>query len=169
MALIVETGLGVFNADSYVGVDEADAYHLARGNELWGTIDPTRKENLLRQASDYITYIFGRAFIGGKAFNNQSLAFPRTQLAYYGNVTLISLGVPVAIREATSELALIAQTTPLMPTIQRGKRMVKVGSIQVEYDAQSFTGKRFVAATARLAEFMRPPSGGVTMAKLIRT
>lgn len=42
--LIVEDGTGIANADSYVSVAEADAYHVAFGNDLWAAIDPTKKK-----------------------------------------------------------------------------------------------------------------------------
>lgn len=166
--LIPEDGTGLSNADSYISVDEADLYHSNRGNDAWAAIDAARKEQLLRQATDYITYIFGPSFIGVKAVLGQSLAWPRISTTDY---TLFSLGVPQAVREATAELALIAQTTPLLPNqISMRKRSVKVGPISVDYDANSFTGPRFVSATVRLADLLTgPAASSVQTAKLVRT
>jgi hypothetical protein len=164
--LTVENGTGLANADSYVSVEEADAYHASRGNVLWADILPAQKEVLLRRATDYITYIFGRSFIGVRAVSGQSLAWPRISI---NDINLYSLGVPREIREATAELALVANTAPLMPnqTTVR-KKMVKVGPIQVEYDAGAWTGNRFVSATARLSAFIEGQSSGMT-ARLVRT
>jgi len=164
--LIVEDGTGLANSESYESVANADAFHLKRGNTVWGTLSETRKEQLLRQATDYITYVFGPSFIGIRAVLGQALAWPR-QLSDGGY--LFSLGVPREIKQATVELALIAHTTALSPN-QTGaaKKKVKVGPIEVEYDTSSFNGPRFVSATSLLASFMDTRSGGMT-ARLVRT
>lgn len=166
--LTVEDGTGLSNADSYVSVADADAYHEARGNTVWATLALERKEQLLRIASDYITYIFGPSFIGVRYKATQSLAWPRYSSTDY---TLFELGVPREIKEATAELALVANSTSLMPnqTTMR-KKSVKVGPIAVEYDASSWTGPRFVAATSRLAAFLGGfNTAAVSTARLIRT
>lgn len=166
--LIPEDGTGLTNADSYVSVDEADTYHNNRGNDVWQTISETVKEQLLRRATDYITYIFGPSFIGQKATTNQSLSWPRISI---DDIDLYSLGVPIQVREATAELALISQTTPLLPNeTSARKKSVKVGPISVEYDASSFTGPKFVSATVRLAELLGGiNSAAVRTARLVRT
>ncbi len=164
--LIVEDGTGLPNADSLTSLAFADEYHLARGNEAWGAIINERKEQLLRKATDFTTYIIGPSFAGVRAVVGQSLPFPRYSVT---DINLYSLGVPIAIQEAVAELALIANTTPLLPTSTAvRKKRVKVGPIEVEYDTASFNGPRFVAATARFAAFMDYRSSGMT-ARLVRT
>jgi hypothetical protein len=166
--LIVENGTGLPNADSYVSLAEADEYHEKRGNQVWATLSEARREQLLRLASDYITYIFGNIFVGKKAVAGQSLVWPRISTV---DINLYTLGVPRQIREATAELALVANTTALMPNNTNGpaKRKVKVGPIEVEYVASAFTGPRFLAATARLAEFVSQMVSSGIQAKVIRT
>jgi hypothetical protein len=160
--LIVEDGTGLTNADSLASVAFADNYHFLRANERWQEISPTRKEQLLRRATDYIKYIFGRSLAGVVAVTGQSQVFPRI-------ISGVNVGNPLAVQEATAELALIADTTALMPSeTSMRKKMVKVGPIQVEYDASSFTGPRFVSAVNRLIEFMDGRSSGMT-ARLVRT
>ena len=166
--LTVEDGTGLPNADSYVSVDEADAYHAAHGNLTWAGLEVEQKEILLRRATDYITYIFGPSFIGTRAVAGQALAWPRTSIY---DINLYGLGVPRQVREATVELALTANTTPLVPNPSIGlrKKKVKVGSIEVEYDANSYTAPRFVEATMRLAQLMDiRTSNGIT-ARVVRT
>jgi hypothetical protein len=166
--LIVEDGTGLPNADSYISLADADLYHSNLGNAIWETISEGRREQLLRQATNYITYIFGPSFSGVRATAGQNLAWPRISTSDY---LLYSQGVPRAVKEATAELALIAHSTPLLPvqTTVRKKR-VKIGPIEVEYDANSLTGPRFVAATSKLTELLaNAPIGGIQQARLVRT
>ena len=164
--LIVEDGTGLANSESYISVAYADDYHLKRGNQSWGQMSPTRKEQLLRQASDYITYVFGPSFVGIRAVTGQAMAWPR-QLSDGGY--LYSLGVPIEVQQATAELALVANSTPLLPNqTSVAKKKVKVGPIEVEYDASSWTGPKFIAATSKLTAYMDTRSTGMT-ARLVRT
>lgn len=160
--LTVENNTGLPNADSMVTLAFANEYHLSRGNEAWGQLSDTRREQLLRLAYDYILFIIAPSFVGTKAFPMQRAPFPRLL-----NYNLIP--VPIDIMEAQAELALIADKTPLMPNAQTiRKKMVKVGPITVEYDASSWNGPKFVAALARFNSFMDTRSVGMT-ARLVRT
>lgn len=168
MPLIVEDGTGVANAESYVSVEEADAYHASRGNDLWVAILLAKKEQLLRKASDYINITYRGAWIGSAAYNGNLLAWPRNAITprEYG---LRDLNVPLEVRYSTAELALIANTIGLFPNpaTTRGKKRVKVGPIEVEYDANSSSQTKFVNASLLLAGFLKPIAS-TNMARLIR-
>src|SRR6476661_2992294 len=139
MPLIPEDGTGFANADSLASLEFANQYHLDRGNDRWQVMSVSRREQKLRQATDYIKYIFGPSFAGAKVFPNQSQPFPRY-------VNGVNIGLPMAIQEAVAELALIADTTPLMPNQTTARRKsIKIGPIEVQYDANPFTGPRFVS------------------------
>lgn len=74
--LNVEDGTGVIAlANSYVGVAEADNYHVARGNAAWAAAatEEIREEALIR-ATDYIETRFGQRFLGRKQFIDLELA-----------------------------------------------------------------------------------------------
>ena len=157
--LIVEDGTGIANAESLVSVEFADDYHAKRGNAAWAALDLETKEQLLRKANDYFVGIYGERFAGAKYYVNQFLPFPRDK--WPGDA-------PELIKQALAELALIARTTPLMPTITRGKKRVKVGPIDVEYDGNSATSKKFVAASLRIAPFLGGFSSGGPFARLVR-
>lgn len=162
MPLITEDGTGLPNADSLASVEFADAYHLSRGNSTWQPISLGRKEQLLRQATDYFKYIFGPSLIGTRVLVTQSLPFPRI-------IDYINVGNPVAVQEAIAELALIANTSPLMPTENTlRKKMVKVGPITVEYDANGFTGPNFTRVIARFAPYLSGRSNAMS-GRLVRT
>ncbi len=165
--LIVEDGTGKPDAESFASVAFADTYHANLGNDLWAGKTTPRKEILLRRATNYIQGIFATSFVGSAYSELQALAFPRVSYEYaYRN--LFSLGVPRNVAEATAELALIADTTELLPNITRGKKRVKVGSLEVEYDGNGPTGTKFVAATLKLVPFLRATAIGSNQARLVR-
>lgn len=162
MALIVEDGTGVANAESLASVEFADAYHEARGNAGWASVASTEiKEQLLRKATDCIVAMYASAWAGVPVKADQAMPFPRY-------VAGRNIGLPLSIQQATAELALIGKTTPLMPSITRGKKKVKVGPLEVEYDGTSATATKFVAASLRIAPFLSGLASGA-MAKLIRS
>ena len=75
MALIVEDGTGLSDANSYVSVAYADAYFLARNVTSWASL--TIKEALLIQATDYMEAVYSESWKGTVLLDTQSLSFPR--------------------------------------------------------------------------------------------
>lgn len=163
MALIVEDGTGVDGAESLASVAFADEYHAARGNTAWTDIAQNEtKEQLLRKATDYAVNMYAGSWAGVTVSPTQSLPFPRI-------VNGTNIGLPISIQQAIAELALSAKTSPLSPNISRGKKRVKVGPIEVEYDGNSASATIFVAASMRFAPFLSGFSSNSAMARLVRT
>jgi hypothetical protein len=65
-------------------------------------------------------------------------------------------------------LALIAETTPLTPNITRGKKRVKVGPIEVEYDGNAPTGTMFVSASLKLSPWLKSGAMNTNQVRLTR-
>jgi hypothetical protein len=109
MSLVVEDGTGLVNAESYISVTDADAYHTNRGHTGW-TGSTGTKEIALRKATEYIDSRWGGRFKGEKEFPDtpQALEFPRLCIEGYG-------GIPVCLQRATAEYALRALTAELAP------------------------------------------------------
>jgi hypothetical protein len=107
--------------------------------------DPTVKEQLLRKVGDYLSATYGRVWSRG---------------------LVASSTVPVALAKASAELALIAKTTPLVTNVTRGKKRVKVGPLEIEYDGNATTQTQFVMASRMLAPLLVATSGA--MVKLNR-
>ena len=167
MALIVEDGNGLANAESFASVAEADEHHAKRGNAAWAALTVEVKEQLLIKATDYVENVFGQAWIGTSSTISQALSWPRYRAPVPGS-SRYYLGVPKALKEATIELALMASVTPLMPTMQtRGKKRVKLGSMEVEYDGNGPMAPSFLAATGKLKALLGVSGSGV-MARLSR-
>lgn len=161
MALIVEDGSGVADAESLASVAFADDYHAKRGNAAWGPLLEEVKEQLLRKATDYATSTYYGAWNGSQISATQSLPFPR-------KVAGVNIGNPLAIQKAIAELALIARTTPLQPNVTRGKKRVKIGPMEVEYDGNSSVATKFVSASNLFAAFLTGFASGA-MVKLVRS
>lgn len=130
MALIVEDGTGMPNAESYVSVATADAYHAAMGNTEWAEAETTAKEVALRRGTQYIDTRY--AFVSEPRNATQALAWPRVGYPW-----------PVkAITSATCELALRGLSSALY--VDAGDAPVTretVGPITVEYGASINDGQ----------------------------
>lgn len=134
MALVVEDGTGLANAQSYIDAAYADAYFAARGIAAW-TGSSTVKEQAILRAMDYIETT--KRWLGYREFPDvQALGWPR--LYMYDDGVLVE-GMPEKLKRATAEYALRALTATLMPdptTNATGQVVVrskeKVGPIESE-------------------------------------
>jgi len=123
MALVIEDGQGLSNSESYVDVDYVNAYFLKRGNTEWDSI--TNKESRIVLAMDFIENNY--TYIGTKLVSTQSLSFPRL----INGETVY----PIAIKNALCELALKANSGDLLQDTGKTTIREKVGTLEVEYDA----------------------------------
>lgn len=108
MSLIVETGSGLPNAESYTSVADADAYFIARGSTEWTAILPTTaaKEIALRLATQAIEVWFVGRWLGTRINQTMSLSWPRYSVYEDDGYSVSSSAVPQRIKDATCELAL---------------------------------------------------------------
>ena len=121
--LIVESGNGDSNSESYIDVAFADAYFLKRGITQWASL--TNREQLIIRAMDYIENNY--TYQGTKLVSTQSLQFPRLingETAY-----------PTSLKSAVCELALKANNGDLLQDTGKTTIREKVGTLEVEYDA----------------------------------
>lgn len=123
MALIVEDGTGLSDANSYVSVAYADAYFLARNVTSWASL--TIKEALLIQATDYMEAVYSESWKGAVLLDTQSLSFPRI----IDDATVY----PDRLLKAVCELALKADSGPLLEDTEQRTIEESVGSITVKY------------------------------------
>ena len=127
MALIVEDGSGLPDADSYVEVSYIDTYAASYGKAGWSALTEPEKEIKARQATQFADNMYLNEFNPLKL--DQRLAVPATNMSVRGNK--IS-GVPVQLKDAIAELAVIAITTNLIE-VQEARnavqRTVKVGDV----------------------------------------
>lgn len=151
MALIVESGAGLPDADSYVSV--ADCANYATKHGLNFTADETAKEARLRRATQYIDAQY--VFKGEEQTDTQALAWPRT----------VATGVPREIVAACCELACkqgdLWQDVDAAPVIEK-----TIGPITRKFAAPSNGGqKRFAGVDALVKRWV---AGGGMNIKLVR-
>jgi hypothetical protein len=135
VALIVEDGTGIEDAESYLSVTEANSYHAAHGNSAWTGVD-TVKEAALRKATTYLDGVYGSRWPGVKRTLEQALLWPRSYGYDREDYALADDAVPAPVQQATAELALRALSEELIADLERGGRIsrVKVGPIEEEYE-----------------------------------
>lgn len=78
MPLIVETGAGLANANSYISLAEANVYFSDRGITAWDLLDDgDQKTPALINAAEYMRRTYGRLWKGVRATTTQRLDWPR--------------------------------------------------------------------------------------------
>lgn len=170
MALTVEDGTGLENADSYISVADADAYHLGRGNTAWAALDNDAKEQALRRATlDYMVPVYRNRWKGERKLATQALDWPRygIWLEARTSVLLSDTVIPRAISDACAELALRASSASLVEDQTRAVLEESVGPVKVKYDPFSPQQARYPQIDLTLALYFRS-SGGATV-KLVRS
>lgn len=152
MTLIVETGIGMPDAESYISVAEYRTYCDGRGMENASATD-VAVEQKLRIATGYIDTV--RRYKGARLLASQSLEFPRDSLTDFGG--LIVTGVPARVKRACAELAFKAFSENLYADLDRGGMVASqsVGPISVSYEAGAPVGKQFMEAMRLLDPYAR--------------
>lgn len=165
MALIIEDGTGRADAESYISVAGADLYHGNRGNSMWQALATERKEQLLRQATDYMA-IYDSQWVGQRAVLGQALGWPRVGAVVYGQ-DVASNVVPLPVANACAALALKALSGPLAPDGGQAVKRQKVGPLEKEYQDNTSAKKTFTGVNQMLGGYLG--AGGPYMAKLERS
>jgi hypothetical protein len=135
MAFVVEDGTGLANATSYLAVADADAYHVDMGNASWALASNANKQSALIRATKSLDAMYNGQWKGLLYSSTQALAWPRTEAR--NELDDEYTGVPVILKNATAEGALIELGTPgaLLISKERGGlvKMEKVDVITIEY------------------------------------
>jgi hypothetical protein len=166
MAFIVEDGTGRADANSFISVEDADAYHALRGNSAWAGLTLEKKQANLVVAFDYMEGVYGMAYPGRRVYAQQGSSFPRVGMSAYG-FPVKPNEIPQTVKKVQAELAFIANSQPLTANAKRGKKRVKVGPIDVEYDGSAPMQTVFVAAARMMAPLLGGFANGVNV-KLVR-
>lgn len=143
--------------DSYADRAEADAYFAARGVAPWAAAEAGARDAALLRATAWIEGRF--RWVGRLVDPAQPLAWPRTG-AVDGEGRPLD-GIPVRLKAACAELALVALSQDLAPPLDRGGRVLteRVGLLEVAYAADAPPGRTFPAVEALLRGLVR----GATM------
>lgn len=158
MAIVLEDGSGVADANSYAEVTTADAYHSARGNATWteaSTSPDQGKTAALVRATAAIDAAYRMRFPGVRTNGrDQALEWPRAYAITdasdpdsIGNITdaegweIDTDEIPQEIIDAVCEAALRELIEPgsMMPDLVRGGwiKRLKAGSVEIEYGSNA--------------------------------
>lgn len=148
MALVTEDGTGKADAESYISVTNANAYHAARNHATW-TGDDADKEAALRVATTYIDGTYRTRFPGTKLTKEQALQWPRSGATDAEGWEIEEDEIPTALKNATAEAAWRELVTPgsLSPDLASGGAVVrernKAGPVdtETEYRADAVVGR----------------------------
>jgi hypothetical protein len=155
MALIVEDGTGLADADSYLSLAALKTGLDRRGYSYAGFSD-TDLEVRLRAATNYVDARY--RYKGDRMTADQALEFPRANLVDWSGYTIA--GVPQRVKNAVVELAYAALSDTLMPNLDRGGRVVSesVGPISTTYAQDAPAGTVFMLAEGMLKPYIRDAS-----------
>jgi hypothetical protein len=132
MALIVEDGTGLTDAESYVSLEFSDAYLASVGATSWAVAIVSAREMALRKATEYVELAY--KWRGLRVNSEQALSWPRGRVIR-DNIELPTNAIPLELRRAVAQLAVKALTADLMPDVNPDVvTREKVGPLEVEYD-----------------------------------
>jgi len=170
MSLIVETGAGLTNAESYISVADTDAYWADVGNALWDALTETEKEQALRRATRFMAWIYRVKWAGRRTAQAQALDWPRYNVLVE-DLPVPSNEVPLTVRQACAELAIRAAAGPLLEDVDTGSSQIKkdkTGPLETEYfEAHVDPAERFLSIGAMLQPYFGG-AGGSNSIKLVR-
>jgi hypothetical protein len=164
MSLVVETGAGLANAESYISVADADARHTAFGNTAWTGTDAA-KEGALRRATAYMMGAYRDRWQGVRLTSTQALDWPRAWVVVDGYSVAPDV-VPAEVANACADLALKALSADLNADLERAIVREKTGPLETEWSPHSPQRKRYPAVEMALAPYL---TGSGAMARLVRT
>lgn len=165
MALIVEDGTGLEDANSFVSIIEADQYHTDRNNDSWLSLNEQEKTGRLINAA---AYMGGFSYLGFMLNPDQGLAFPR----YYNpKEKPDSVAIPRNVKSCQCEMAL--QTNLLAATDGRVISEERIeGAIDTKYDtSRAYAQPVYPAINLYLGRYLwsEQTGGGVSFGRVVRT
>lgn len=141
--LVVETGTGASESESYASVSDAASYATAHGLTFPASPEAPA-EQALRRATTFIDATYRASFPGARTNGrSQALQWPRVDAYDREGEEIASDEIPAEIISATIEAAVREMAAPgsLSPDVTPGKvkKSAKVGDIAVEYAVMSGT------------------------------
>lgn len=138
MALIVEDGTGIINADTWASMAEANSYATKVGNTAWVDGDNEFKEPAMRRGLRYLDAVYGSRYAGLRTYGptEQALSWPRKAVVWDDGYLLPQNEIPVELKRAQIEAAFLEFAAPnsTMPSAAtQSQSSVTVGPISVTY------------------------------------
>lgn len=164
--IIIETGAGLADADSYASVAAADARCASLGLATWAALTEADKEIALRKATLFMV-TYRTRWAGRRLYQQQALDWPRYNVVVDG-FSVPSNRVPIDVINACVDLAVRASRgEELLPDLDTGSNAIKkdkTGPLETEYFQNTTDAReRFVAVDALLAPYFGSAGGGNSM------
>ncbi len=164
MSLIIEDGTGKADSQSYISVEDTNAYHTLMGNTDW-TGTEAEKEIYLLKASQYVEQKYDNLFVGQVGSSTQRMLWPRIDAYIRKDTVLIaSNAIPEDLQYAIAEFALkVAEGDTLGADVAASQNLKSeesvVGPIEkkVEYIGGKNSAKKYPIAEGLIAIFLDPP------------
>lgn len=164
MAIVIEDGTGLTDAEAYISVADADTYFAARGNAAWGALLEAAKEAALRLGADYMEAVYGERWKGARVSMTQALSWPRDGVCVNGFEVADDV-VPTAVARANAELAMRASAGTLLA--DQGAQVVSetVGPISVTYAEGARQYTRYAYVNGLLGAYLDGSAGQVRVVR----
>lgn len=176
MALEVEDGTGKTNADSFVSIADADQYFTDHGDPTaWSGATTADKEAALREATQYMDGVYRLDWVGERKSKEQSLTWPRSFATDSDGWSVDSDIVPQDVKNACSELALRALSSPLLTDVTAGgqEKRIKEKLGPLEREREYFSGApsqvQYSFVNRLLSRLLRGGGGRSSSIALVRT
>jgi hypothetical protein len=159
MTLVLETGVGIANANAYADETTLDTYADDRGI----TLADGDAEAALVRASQWLDNTYRPRFQGQRVkLRLQGMEWPRYGVADSGGFFVPSDAVPVEIVRATCEAAIreLTEVGSLAPDLDRGGQIkeLQAGSVRLVYGANASAQTTFQIIDGILASLLGSPS-----------
>lgn len=153
MALIIEDGSIVANANSYVTAQEFEDWMTDRGYAVEGSQE--KQEQHILKAMDFIE---SQNFIGVKYTKEQPLQFPRDRVIIDG-YSVEATEIPKELKDALFNAARADHDgNSKIEPVDRQTTKEKIGDIEVEYSSNSDMTKRTPALSNALRKLITSPN-----------
>jgi hypothetical protein len=172
MALVVEDGSGLPDANVYVDIPYVSAYLLGEQLAAWGALSESEQEAAIVRATRAVDALYD--WKGTRKTLDQSLNWPRSNVTYEGfEIT----GVPAAVRRATAEAVGLVLDGAEFFSDEADVRIAseRVDVISVSYQTPQPGGKKEVTPFEVLNRLLKGlyqtdiGSGGFGSAPVLRT
>lgn len=121
------------------------AYHLARGNAVWGAATSEVQDQARQRGSDYVDRAYRNRLPGVRTGGAAQLEeWPRTGASYRTGEAIDPASVPIQVEYAAYEAALREMVKPgsLLPDFSEDNRITEktAGSVTIRYQSQIRSG-----------------------------
>lgn len=166
MTLIVETGAGLPNAQSYVSAVDCAAYHAARGNSSFGSMIESQQEQAIIRAMDFLS-LYGPKWKGERVTDIQALDWPRRGVRLDSDRCpyLPATMIPVTVVKALCEMALRAGAGELVADAEREVIEETIGPITTKWAPGSVAPEAQFTAVALMLKPLLQSSSGVRLVR----